>query len=166
MSEHPTPVIRPITEADLPGVVAMVHQLAAYERDADACTLTEGQLRAAIFVPNAALYGHVGEIDGELAGISLWFLSFSTWEGKHGIYLEDLFVSPAKRRSGVGLALLRELASICVARDYGRLEWSVLDWNTLARGFYRSLGAHPMDEWHVWRLHGAALARLEGNAPD
>ena len=106
------------------------------------------------------MFAHVAEHDGEVGGFALWFLSFSTWTGQHGIYLEDLYVRPDLRRSGLGRALLAELARICVARGYSRLEWSVLDWNAPARGFYASLGAAEMDEWTVHRLSGAALRAL------
>ena len=106
------------------------------------------------------MFAHVAEADGEVAGFALWFLNFSTWTGQHGIYLEDLYVRPDQRRSGLGRALLAELSRICVARGYSRLEWSVLDWNSPARGFYASLGAVEMDEWTVHRLSGAALRAL------
>lgn len=156
--------IRAITEADVPAVVALVHELADYERAADECHLTEDQLHAALFGDNPALFGHVAEHDGPngavVVGCALWFLNFSTWRGVHGIYLEDLFVSPAYRGNGLGGALLTRLAQICVERDYARLEWSVLDWNAPAIGFYTSLGALPQDEWTTFRLTGDALAAL------
>ncbi len=154
------PYIRRITEADLPAVVELVHELARYERAPDECHLTVEQLRSALFTESPALYGHVAEADGTVAGFALWFLNFSTWRGTHGIYLEDLFVRPEHRGGGLGRALLRELARECVARGYSRFEWWVLDWNTPAINFYTSLGAVPMDEWTVFRLTGDALTRL------
>ena len=152
--------IRRIERADLPVVVEMVHELALYEREPDECRLTSEQLDVALFGPAPALFGHVAEVDGEVVGTALWFLSFSTWRGVHGIYLEDLYVRPAHRGSGIGQELLTELARECVARGYERLEWSVLDWNEPALGFYRSLGAVGMDEWTVHRLTDGALRAL------
>jgi GNAT superfamily N-acetyltransferase len=152
--------IRRIERTDLSVVVEMVHELALYEREPDACHLTMEQLDAALFRPAPALFGHVAEVDGEVVGMALWFLSFSTWRGAHGIYLEDLYVTPAHRGSGIGQQLLAELARECVARGYERLEWSVLDWNEPALGFYRSLGAVGMEEWTVHRLTDSALRGL------
>ncbi len=137
----------------------MVHELAAYERAAHQCRLTEPELTTALFGPAPALFGHVAAAaDGELLGFALWFRNFSTWDGQHGIYLEDLYVRPEARGAGVGGALLAALAGICVQRGYTRLQWWVLDWNDDAQRFYRRLGAEPMDEWTVWRLSGQALA--------
>jgi len=156
-------VVRPVKPGDVAEVVTMVHELAAYERSADACALTTEELSAALLGPAAALHGHVvAEPDGSLSAFALWFLNFSTWRGVHGIYLEDLYVRPSARGRGLGRALLAELAATCVARGYARLEWWVLDWNTPAIEFYRSLGAQPMDEWTVWRVDGEALQRLAG----
>jgi GNAT superfamily N-acetyltransferase len=111
------------------------------------------------------LFGHVAELDGDVVGVALWFLNFSTWDGVHGIYLEDLFVRPAHRGAGLGRALLFTLAQECVARGYSRLQWSVLDWNAPAIGFYRSLGAVPLDDWTVFRLDGAALTAVGQEPP-
>ncbi len=152
--------IRRIERPDLPVVVEMVHELALYEREPDACRLTVEQLETALFGQAPALFGHVAEVDGEVVGMALWFLNFSTWRGTHGIYLEDLYVRPAQRGSGIGQELLSELARECVARGYERLEWSVLDWNEPALGFYRSLGAVGMDGWTVHRLTDGALRGL------
>lgn len=150
--------VRPITKTDVPEVVAMVHELAAYERAPAECGLTAAQLAAALFSDNPALYGHVAlDGAGRPAGLALWFVNFSTWRGAHGIYLEDLYVRPAARGAGLGRALLVELARICQERGYARLEWWVLDWNTPAHAFYRTLGAIPMQGWTVWRLAGPAL---------
>ena len=155
--------IRPVEPADVPAVVGLIHELAEYERAADECALTAGQLETALFAERAALFGHVAELDGEVVGCALWFLNYSTWRGAHGIYLEDLYVKPAHRRLGVGRALLTALAQECVRRGYGRLEWAVLDWNQPAIDFYRMLGARPQDEWTTFRLTGEALERLGKN---
>ncbi|MGW5052925.1 N-acetyltransferase family protein [Actinokineospora sp. NPDC004072] len=153
-------MIRRIAESDVAAVVGLVHELAEYERMPHECHLTDEQLRAALFAETPALFGHVAEVDGEVVGFALWFLNFSTWRGTHGIYLEDLYVRPQHRGSGLGKALLTELARECVARGYQRLEWWVLDWNEPSIGFYKSLGAIPMDEWTVFRLTDDALAAL------
>lgn len=161
--------IRRITEADVPAVVGLVHELADYERAPEQCQLTADQLHRALFDDSAALYGHVAEVDGEIVGFALWFLNFSTWQGKHGLYLEDLYVQPTHRSSGFGKALFRTLAQECVRRGYARFEWWVLDWNTPAIDFYKAAGAVPMDEWTVYRLDDDALeaaGTLETGAPD
>lgn len=154
------PVIRPVEDRDVEAVVGLVHELADYERAAEHCLLTATQLRAALFAPSPALFGHVAEVDGVVVGCALWFLNFSTWRGVHGLYLEDLYVQPAHRGAGIGRALLARLAGVCVERGLGRLEWWVLDWNEPSIGFYRTLGAVAMDEWTVFRLDGAALDAL------
>jgi GNAT superfamily N-acetyltransferase len=150
-------VIRDVAPADVPAVVGLVRELAEYEKELASCHLTAAQLDAALFGPSPALFGHVAEVDGEIVGCSLWFLNFSTWRGVHGIYLEDLYVRPAHRGTGLGRALLARLAAICRERGYARLEWSVLDWNAPSIAFYRAIGAEPMDEWTTFRLEGAAL---------
>jgi GNAT superfamily N-acetyltransferase len=152
---------RPIEPRDIPAVVQLVHDLAEYERAAHECRLTAEQLSAALFGDRPALFGHVAaDADGDVAGFALWFLNFSTWNGVHGIYLEDLYVRPERRGDGLGRALLTTLAEVCAERGYSRLEWSVLDWNEPSIGFYKSLGAVPMDEWTVFRLTGEPLAAL------
>ncbi|WP_219413105.1 GNAT family N-acetyltransferase [Pseudonocardia nigra] len=153
-------MIRPIEPGDVPAVVTLVHELAAYEREPDSCHLAEHQLAGALFGAGPALFGHVAEVDGEVVGCALWFLNFSTWRGVHGVYLEDLYVRPAHRGRGLGRALLATLAAVCAERGYGRLEWSVLDWNEPSIAFYRALGAVGMDEWTTFRLDGDALAAL------
>ena len=155
-----TAQICPIEERDVDAVVGLVHELADYERAAEHCLLTSAQLHAALFAPSPALFGHVAEVDGAVVGCALWFLNFSTWRGVHGLYLEDLYVQPAHRGAGIGRALLARLAAVCAERGLARLEWAVLDWNEPSIGFYRSLGAVLMDEWTVFRLDGAALAKL------
>ncbi|MBC3843946.1 GNAT family N-acetyltransferase [Streptacidiphilus sp. 4-A2] len=158
-------MIRPATPADVPGIHAMVRELADYERALDDAKATEEQLHTALFGPHPAAFAHIAEDDttGSVVGFALWFRNFSTWTGAHGIYLEDLYVRPQARGAGHGKALLAELARICVERGYGRLEWSVLDWNEPSIGFYKSLGAFPMDEWTVFRLTGEPLAVLGAN---
>ncbi len=156
----PDPRVRRVRREDLPAVAELVHALAEYERLSADCHLTAGQLNEALFAPSPALFGHVAEVEGEVAGFALWFLNFSTFRGVHGIFLEDLFVRPELRGQGLGRALLKELAEECVRRGYARLEWSVLDWNTPSIGFYRSLGATPMDDWTVFRLTDEALTTL------
>ncbi|PKW19923.1 GNAT family N-acetyltransferase [Saccharopolyspora spinosa] len=150
-------MIRRATRADVRAMVELVHELARYEKAPELCHLTEQQLRDALFAPTPALFGHVAEVDGAVAGLSLWFLNFSTWEGVHGIYLEDLYVRPEHRGSGLGKALLQTLAQECVQRGYARLEWSVLNWNEPSINFYKAVGAIPMDEWTAYRLTGDAL---------
>jgi GNAT superfamily N-acetyltransferase len=155
-------MIRPARPADVPVIYQLIRDLAACEKALPEVTGTEQDLRRALLADPPAVFAHVAEHDGEVVGFALWFLNFSTWEGKHGIYLEDLYVRPDMRRFGLGRALLAELARICVERGYPRLEWWVLDWNQPARAFYAALGAAEMDEWTVHRLTGPALRALAG----
>jgi len=155
--------IRRVRESDVDALVQLVHDLAAYEKAPKECHLTAEKLRTALFRESPAVFGHVAESGGEVVGFMLWFLNFSTWRGVHGIYLEDLYVRPELRGTGLGKALLATLARECVDNGYARLEWSVLDWNP-ATGFYKSLGAIPMDEWTVYRLSDTALDRLARTA--
>jgi GNAT superfamily N-acetyltransferase len=155
-------VIRPAGAADIPAIHQLIRDLAEYEKALTEVTATEEDLRRALLGERPAVFAHVAEHEGEVVGFALWFLNFSTWTGQHGIYLEDLYVRPDQRRSGLGRALLAELAGICVTRGYARLEWSVLDWNAPARTFYASLGAAEQDEWTVNRLAGPALRALAG----
>ncbi len=152
--------VRRARREDVPAIVELVYGLADYERAPDECHLTAAQLETALFGDAPAVFCHVAEHEGEVAGCALWFLSFSTWRGVHGIYLEDLFVRPETRGTGLGKALLTALAQECVTNGYERLEWSVLNWNTPAIDFYKSLGAGPQDEWMVYRLTDAALTHL------
>jgi GNAT superfamily N-acetyltransferase len=152
--------VRPIAPDDVAAVVGLVRELAEYEKAPDEARMTEEQLSAALFGDFPMLFGHVAEAGGRVVGMALWFLNFSTWRGTHGVYLEDLYVQPAHRGSGLGRELLRTLAAECVERGYSRLEWSVLDWNEPAIGFYRSLGAEPMSEWTVYRLADEPLRAL------
>ncbi len=154
-------MIRAVTGADVESVVAMVHDLAVYEKAAEECHLSAAQLHTALFGTDPALFGHVAiNTDGDVVGFALWFLNFSTWDGVHGVYLEDLYVRPEHRGSGHGKALLAALATVCAQRAYSRLTWWVLDWNAPSIGFYRSLGAEAMDEWTTFRLSGSALTSL------
>jgi GNAT superfamily N-acetyltransferase len=158
-------MIRPARPADIGVIHALIRDLAAYERGLAQVTATEDDLRAALLAPQPSLFAHVAEADGQVVGFALWFINYSTWAGRHGIYLEDLYVTPEQRGRGHGRALLAELAQICVQRGYRRLEWWVLDWNSPARGFYASLGATALDAWTVHRLTGPALAALASLTP-
>ncbi|MFJ6719769.1 GNAT family N-acetyltransferase [Streptomyces sp. NPDC091259] len=156
-------MIRSAEPADVPVVHSMIRELAEYEKVPQEARATEEQLREALFGERPAAFAHVAETEeGEPVGFSLWFLSFSTWRGVHGIYLEDLYVRPGARGGGYGKALLAELARICGERGYERLEWSVLKWNEPTIAFYEALGARPQDEWTVYRLTDEALGRLAG----
>jgi GNAT superfamily N-acetyltransferase len=159
-------VIRRAHAGDVPAVVGLVHELAEYEREAASCTLTAAQLHAALFGPDAVAHCHVAEVAGEVVGCAIWFRNFSTWRGVPGVHLEDLFVRPAHRGSGLGRRLLAALAALCVERGYARLEWQVLDWNEPSIGFYRALGAEPLDGWTTFRLDGAALTAFADHAAD
>ena len=157
----------PIREArpdDVPEILAMIRELAEYEREPNAVVATEELLHNALFCDSPAVFGLMAEENGETVGFALWFRNFSTWLGRHGVYLEDLYVRPEHRGKGYGKALLAELARICVDRGYGRLEWWVLDWNEPALAFYRSIDAVPMDEWTVHRVTGEALDALASGA--
>ncbi|WP_326565928.1 GNAT family N-acetyltransferase [Amycolatopsis rhabdoformis] len=157
------PRVRRIRPEDVDAVVELVYALAEFERMPEECHLKAPQLHKALFGPAPALFGHVAEVDGQVAGFTLWFLSFSTWRGVHGIYLEDLYVRQELRGSGLGKALLAALAAECVEQGYERLEWAVLNWNP-AVGFYRALGALPQDEWTTYRLTDAPLKALATEA--
>ncbi|MCI0688475.1 MAG: GNAT family N-acetyltransferase [Sporichthyaceae bacterium] len=156
-------MIRPARPSDVPTILRLIHELAEFERAADEVHATEELLHDALFGPEPHVRVHIAEhTDGTVAGFALWFVNFSTWLGRHGVYLEDLYVRPELRGHGYGRALLSELARICLDRDYGRLEWWVLHWNP-AREFYHSIGAVAMDEWVPYRIDGAALRALAGN---
>ena len=147
---------------DVAAVHGLVTALAVYEREPDAVEATLADFEAALFGPAALAHCHIAEVDDPergpiVVGMAIWYVTFSTWKGRHGLWLEDLFVLPEHRRLGLGRALLAALARVCVDRGYPRFEWWVLDWNDPAHGFYRSLGATPQDEWTVWRLEGDPL---------
>jgi GNAT superfamily N-acetyltransferase len=152
--------IRPARPGEAGLVLALVRELAAYERLTDAVDATEAMIDAALFGPAPRVFCELAEWAGEPAGLALWFANFSSFRGRHGIYLEDLYVRPDFRRRGIGRALFRHLARRCVAEGWTRFEWSVLDWNMPSIAFYKSLGAELLDEWTMCRVSGNALARL------
>jgi GNAT superfamily N-acetyltransferase len=154
--------IRRAIPADAAAITAMIHDLAEFERAADQCTVAETQISTALFNQAATLRAHVAEVDGEVAAMALWFLSFSTWDGIEGIFLEDLYVRPRFRRRGLARELLATLASECVDNGYTRLSWAVLNWNTDAIALYQAIGGQPQDAWTTYRLSGSALAELAG----
>lgn len=154
--------IRPATPADVATVLRFVRELAAFEREPDAVVATEAMLATALFGDRPAAEAAIADVAGEPVGFALFFHNFSTWTGRRGLYLEDLYVTPAARGQGAGRALLRHLARLAIDRGCARLDWSVLDWNTDAIAFYRALGAVAMDEWTGQRVSGDALRRLAG----
>ena len=141
-------------------VLSFIKELAVYEKAPDEMVATIAQIKESLFNDSPVAFCHVAEVDGQIVGIALWFLNYSTWLGKPGIYLEDLYVEPEYRGRGYGLALLKHLAKICVERGYGRFQWWVLDWNTPSIEFYKSHGAVAMDEWTVFRVSGEDLNKL------
>ena len=164
----PNGTIRRATPDDVPEILLMVRELAEYERAPQEAIATEEQFHQALFGPEPKVFAHVVEHDAgdgrRLGAFAMWFLNFSTWLGRHGLYLEDLYVRPELRGTGYGKRLLATLAKECVDNGYGRFEWWVLDWNDPAIGFYRRLGATPMDEWTVHRITGDALRALADGA--
>jgi len=152
--------IDPATESDVPTICGLIRELAVFERLLHEAVATEDQIREELFGPKPAAEVIVARVGEEVAGFALYFHNFSTFVGRRGIYLEDLFVRSQFRGSGCGAALLRRLAQIALERNCGRLEWSVLDWNQRAIDFYKSLGAQPMDEWTIYRVSGTALEKL------
>ena len=155
--------LRFATVDDVPLILGFIRALAAYERLAHEVVADEERLRATLFGPRPAAEVVIAECDGQPAGFALFFVSFSTFLGKRGLYLEDLYVLPALRGRGIGRRLMVHLARLALERGYGRFEWSVLDWNTPAIDFYRSLGARPMEGWTVQRVSGDALRTLAAN---
>lgn len=155
-------MIRPALPSDVPVLLALVRELATYEKEPDAVEATEQQLLVGLFGPDPIASCHVALVDDEVVGFALWYRTFSTWTGRAGLWLEDLYVRPGHRGTGLGRALLVELAGIAVERGWTRFEWWVLDWNEPARGFYRSLGALPQQEWTTWRVDGQSLQSLGG----
>jgi GNAT superfamily N-acetyltransferase len=156
MSEH----IRRAQPGDEAEITAMIHELAEFERAADDCTVTESQIRTALFGDAPTVQAYVAEVDGELAAEALWFRNFSTWDGVAGIYLEDLFVRPKFRRRGLGRALLATLARECVTSGYTRLSWAVLNWNVDAIALYDAVGGYQQKEWTTYRVSGPELSEL------
>lgn len=157
-------VIRHATAEDVPVLLDLVAELAAYEKEPEAATGTQQEYLAALFPTDRdpAVSAFVAEVRGEVVGMAIWFVTFSTWTAQHGAWLEDLFVRPAHRGRGIGRALMMAIAQVCIERGYPRMEWTVLDWNTPAMEVYRHLGAEPMAEWTTHRLTGAALAEMAG----
>ena len=152
--------ITPAAPADVPVILALIRELAEYEKLLDKVVATEASLRGDLFGDRQYAEVLLGRLDGQLVGYALFFHNYSTFVGKPGIYLEDVFVKPAARGRGAGKALLREVARIARDRGCGRLEWSVLNWNTPAIEFYQSLGAKPLDEWTTYRMDEGAIAKL------
>ena len=155
-------LIRRAEPGDEAELTAMVHELAEFEHAAHECLLTESGLRTALFGESPTVNGHIVEVDGQVAAGALWFLSFSTWDGVAGIYLEDLYVRPAFRRRGLARELLATLARVCVDNGYSRLSWAVLDWNTDAIALYDSVGGRPQTDWITYRVSGPELSALAG----
>lgn len=153
-------VIRPVRPGDETELTAMIHELADFERASAECTVTETQLRSALFSDDPVVYGLLAEVDGQAAGGALWFRNFSTWDGVAGVYLEDLFVRPAFRRRGLARRLLSALARECVDHGYTRLTWAVLDWNSNAIALYDAVGGRPQSEWITYRVSGPELSAL------
>ena len=156
--------IRTATEADLPIILSLIQELAEYEREPNAVVATEIGLREVLFGAKRAAEVLLASAKGEPVGFAVYFYNFSTWLGRPGLYLEDLFVRPAMRGKGYGRALLERLAQIAKERGCGRMEWAVLDWNEPAIQFYRKLGAEPMNEWTVFRLTADGIAKLASGA--
>ncbi len=152
--------IRPARPGEAPLVLGFVHELAAYEKLSHEVDATEAMIDAVLFGDPPRAYCDVAEWAGEPVGFALWFLNFSSFRGRNGIYLEDIFVRPSHRGRGIGTMLLRRLAARCVAEGWTRLEWAVLDWNTTAIEFYRTHGAVLMDGWTICRVSGEGLAKL------
>ncbi len=155
-------MIRPATEDDVPVLLELVAELAAYEKKPEAATGTRADYAAALFPKDhsPAVTAFVAESDGKVVGMAIWFVTFSTWTARHGLWLEDLYVKPEHRGKGLGADLMSALAQVCIQRGYPRMEWTVLDWNTPAIEVYRHIGAEPMNEWTTQRLTGSALTDL------
>jgi len=154
-------IVRRANPADVSAILRLIIALAVYEHEADAVKATEESLAASLFGEDARVFAHVAAIDGEVVGIAVWFLNYSTWTGKRGIYLEDLFISEAARGSGAGRALFKALAQEADRLDCPRIDWAVLDWNSKAMDFYRAIGGRPQSGWQPWRIEGAALEALK-----
>jgi len=158
-------VVRAAVPADVPIILTLVRELAKYEREPNAVVATEALVHDALFGDSNVAYGLIAEDDGAPVGFAIYFFNFSTWLGRRGLYLEDLYVRPEVRGRGVGKLLLRRLAAIAIQHGCGRMEWAVLDWNQPAIGFYKTLGAVPMDDWTTFRLTGPALQDLAATTP-
>ena len=152
--------IRPAKQEDAGAILQLIKDLALYENAPDEVKATEKEILETIFAPNPSVFADLIEVEGQVVAMAIWFLNYSTWQGKHGIYLEDLYVKPEFRGRGYGKALLQHLAKVCIERGYGRFQWWVLDWNSPAIEFYKGLGAEAMDEWTVYRVSGEKLKEL------
>ena len=152
--------IRPAKREEVGDVLQLIQDLATYEKAPDQVEASKDDLLNTIFAKEPRVFCDLVEVDGQIAGMAIWFLNYSTWQAKHGIYLEDLYIKPEFRARGYGKALLKHLAQICDKEGYGRLQWWVLDWNSPAIEFYKSFGAEAMDEWTVYRTSGQALKDL------
>jgi GNAT superfamily N-acetyltransferase len=153
-------IVREATPADVPAILRLIIALATYEREPNAVRATERSLMETLFADNAQVHAHVAELQGEVVGIAVWFLNYSTWTGRPGLYLEDLFVADEARGTGAGKALFQTLAREAQARGCARIDWAVLDWNTPAMDFYRAIGGRPQSGWQPWRMDGPALAKM------
>ncbi len=153
-------MIRPARIEDTDEILAMIYELAVYEKAPEEAQATVDQIHQSFFGENPKVFCNIVEHDGQVAGFAIWFLNYSTWQGVHGIYLEDLFIRPQYRKLGYGKDLLKYLAGICKERGYGRFQWWVLDWNQPAIDFYTSLGAIAMAKWTVYRISGSELSEL------
>ncbi|WP_116089707.1 GNAT family N-acetyltransferase [Sphingomonas crusticola] len=153
-------IVRRASPADVPAILRLIVALATYEREPDAVAATEQSLTETLFADDAQVHAFVAEIEGDIAGIAIWFLNYSTWTGRPGIYLEDLFVADEARGTGAGKALFQALAREAQARGCARIDWAVLDWNTSAMDFYRAIGGRAQSGWQPWRLDGPALAKM------
>jgi GNAT superfamily N-acetyltransferase len=158
--------IRPASAQDAPLILRFITELAIYERAEHEVLATVESIETSLFTDAASAHALICEIDGEPVGFAVYFFTYSTWLAKKGLYLEDIYVSPSARSVGAGKRLLQHVARVAVASGCGRFEWSVLDWNELALGFYRSVGAGPMDEWTRYRMDGDVLAAFGSAPPD
>ena len=153
-------IVRAARPTDIPDILRLIRALATFEREPDAVHATEATLTATLFAADAQVHGHVLETDGGVAGIAIWFLNYSTWTGRPGLYLEDLFVDERVRGLGAGRTLFRALAREAIARGCARIDWAVLDWNEPAMDFYRAIGGRRQSGWQPWRIDGDALEAL------
>lgn len=153
-------LLRAARPGDETGILDLIRALARYEREPDAVENSEDLLTATLFGDDPRVFAHLVERDGRIVGIAIWFVTYSTWTGAHGIWLEDLVVEEAQRGRGYGRALMASLAAVCVERGYRRFEWTVLDWNEPSIGFYRAIGAEPLEDWTTQRLTGPRLEEL------
>jgi GNAT superfamily N-acetyltransferase len=161
-NQAPAAAVRAAEPQDVPAILGLVHELAIYEKASGAMEATEAHFRQALFPAEhgPTAFAHVAVVNGTIVGMAIWYVTFSTWLGTAGIWLEDLFVLPEHRGAGLGKAMLATLAGVCTERGYGRLEWWVLKWNTPSIGFYDSVGGQPMNEWLTYRLDGPALTSM------